>query len=159
LWLVSELGDGHYWINDPGLVIDFPLRFLGDEDDPSHVVLELSGEIIWKAKGGWMEGIMIRRPKLVTGIAPSYQVMRIEQGGKLDVWHCIFDNRGSIGNCVSVSGIGAGGTWERLSINGASEEFSGLLVGQNASLHLLDVSKSFVVSLACRFGYSHNSSS
>lgn len=34
-----ELGDGHYWINDPNLVIDFPLRIIGDEKDPSHVVV------------------------------------------------------------------------------------------------------------------------
>ena len=135
----KELGDGHYWVHDPGLVVDVPLRFLGDEDDPSHVVLELSGEIVWKAKGGWMEGIMIRRPKLVTGAAPSNDVLRL-QDGILDIWHCDFSNQGSRGNCISVTGAGAGGTWERLSIHGASEDCSGLVVGQNTRLDLIDVS-------------------
>jgi hypothetical protein len=135
-----ELGDGHYWVNDPGLVIDVPLRFLGDEDDPSHVVVELSGEFVWKAKGGWMEGVMIRRPKLVTGNTLTNEVMRVEQGGRLDVWHCILDNHGSRGNCVSVNGTGAGGMWEKLSVHGASEDCSGMLVGQGANLHLVDVS-------------------
>jgi hypothetical protein len=140
--LVSELGDGHYWVNDPGLVIDIPLRFLGDEDDPSHVVVELSGELVWKAKGGWMEGVMIRRPKLVSGTTPTNEVMRIEQGGRLDIWHCVLDNRSSIGNCVSVHGTGAGGLWEKLSVHGASECCSGILVDQSANLHLVDVSSS-----------------
>lgn len=140
LVFISELGDGHYWVNDPGLVIDFPLRFLGDEDDPSHVVVELSGELVWKAKGGWMEGIVIRRPKLVSGAAPCNEILRLEQGGRLDIWHCLVDNRGCIGNCVSISGSGAGGTWERLNVHGASNGFSGLLVNEGANLHLVHVS-------------------
>ena len=137
---ILELGDGHYWVNDPGLEIKFPLRFLGDEDDPSHVILELSGEIKWKARGGWMEGIMIRRPKLVTGVTPTNEILRLEHGGRLDIWHCIFDNYGSKGNCVSVDGSEAGGTWERLNVHGASEQFSGLLVNQSANIRLIDVS-------------------
>lgn len=136
----QELGDGHYWINDPGLDINVPIRFLGDEDDPSHVILELSGEIVWKANGGWMEGMTVRRPKLVTGVTPAYEVLRLDRGGRLDIWHCVFDNRGSIGNCVSIAGIDAGGNWERVSIHGASDGFSGLLVGQSARLQLIDVS-------------------
>merc|ERR1712066_516193 len=32
-----ELGDGHYWINEEELVINFPLRIIGDEKDSSHV--------------------------------------------------------------------------------------------------------------------------
>jgi hypothetical protein len=38
-----ELGNGHYWVKD--LSIDFPLRFVGDENELSHVVIELSGSI------------------------------------------------------------------------------------------------------------------
>eukprot|EP00804_Cyclotella_cryptica_P000370 CCRYP_008690-RB/>CCRYP_008690-RB protein AED:0.12 eAED:0.19 QI:0/0.90/0.83/1/0.90/0.91/12/164/2166 len=133
-----ELGDGHYWINDPGLEINVPIRFLGDEDDPSHVILELSGEIVWKAKGGWMEGITVRRPKLVTGGTPANEVLRLDEGGRLDIWHCVFDNRGNIGNCVSVAGFEAGGNWERVSIHGGSDGCSGLLVGQSARLQLID---------------------
>jgi hypothetical protein len=39
LFFTIELGDGHYWINEPNLVIDFPLRIIGDEKNPSHVVI------------------------------------------------------------------------------------------------------------------------
>ena len=138
-----ELGDGHYWINDPGLEINVPIRFLGDEDDPSHVILELSGEIVWKANGGWMEGMTIHRPKLVTGATSANEVLRIEKG-RIDMWHCVFDNGGSIGNCVSVAGSGAGGNWERVSIHGGSEEGSGIFLGQSTCLELIDVSVSFL---------------
>lgn len=103
------------------------------------MILELSGEIVWKANGGWMEGMTVCRPKLVTGVTPTYEVLRLDNGGRLDIWHCVFDNRGSIGNCVSIAGTG-GGTWERVSIHGASDGFSGLLVGQSARLQLIDVS-------------------
>lgn len=87
-----------------------------------------------------MEGIMIRRPKLVTGNTPINDLLRLDPGGRLDIWQCIFDNNGSIGNCVSVAGAGGGGMWERLYVHGASENCSGILVDQSSRLHLVDVS-------------------
>jgi len=45
-----ELGDGHYWLNDPKICVKHPIRIIGDEKDPSHVVVEFSGNIEWKAK-------------------------------------------------------------------------------------------------------------
>jgi superfamily II DNA/RNA helicase len=135
----QELGDGHYFINDPGLVINKPIKFVGDENEPAHVVLEMSGEIVWKSSGGWMEGVTIRRPRISTGVTPNTEILRIEAGGRLDMFHCVFDNRGSIGNCVSVSG-GAGVRWEKASINGGSRGKSGLLIEQNAKVELIDVS-------------------
>jgi hypothetical protein len=57
-----ELGVGHNWVKD--LTINFPLCFVGDENDPSHVAIELSGSICWTGSGGWIEGVTIRRPRL-----------------------------------------------------------------------------------------------
>jgi len=131
------LGDGHYFINDSGLVIDKPLRIVGDENDPAHVVLEMSGEMVWKSCGGWMEGITIRRPRISTGVTPNSEILRLE--GRVDMFHCVFDNRGSSGNCVSVRSGGVG-RWERASINGASRDKHGLLIEKDAKLELLDVS-------------------
>eukprot|EP00578_Thalassiosira_sp_NH16_P013954 CAMPEP_0181124830 /NCGR_PEP_ID=MMETSP1071-20121207/26704_1 /TAXON_ID=35127 /ORGANISM="Thalassiosira sp., Strain NH16" /LENGTH=1058 /DNA_ID=CAMNT_0023210189 /DNA_START=205 /DNA_END=3381 /DNA_ORIENTATION=+ len=132
-----ELGDGHYFINDPGLVINKPVKFVGDEHDPSHVVLELSGEIAWKSPGGWMEGITIRRPRIAMGVIPTSEILRIEHGARLDMFHCIFDNRGSIGNCISV-GCDASGRWERIHINGGSKGKSGILIEKNGKVELID---------------------
>lgn len=138
----KELGDGHYFINDPGLVVDKPIKFVGDEHEPAHVILELSGEIVWKSSGGWMEGITIRRPRIATGVTPANEILRLESGGRVDMFHCEFDNRGSIGNCVSVSSD-AGGRWEQASITGGSRGYSGLCVRDGAKLELVDVSQVF----------------
>ena len=138
------MGDGHYFINDPGLVINKPVKFVGDEHDPSHVVLELSGEIAWKSPGGWMEGITIRRPRIAVGVIPTNEILRIEHGARLDMFHCIFDNRGSIGNCISI-GCDASGRWERIHINGGSKGKSGILIEKNGKVELIDVSAWFFI--------------
>lgn len=134
------MGDGHYFINEPGLVIEKPIKFVGDENEPAHVVLEMSGEMVWKSSGGWMEGITIRRPRISTGVTPNTEILRIEAGASLDMFNCVFDNRGCIGNCVSISGGGAGGRWEKASINGGSRDYSGLLIEKNAKVVITDVS-------------------
>jgi hypothetical protein len=134
------LGDGHYFVNEPGLVIDKPIKFVGDENEPAHVVLEMSGELVWKSSGGWMEGITIRRPRISTGITPITEILRIEASARLDLFNCVFNNRGSMGNCVSISGGGAGGRWEKASINGGSRDCSGLLIKKNANVEIIDVS-------------------
>ena len=135
----EELGDGHYFINDPGLIVSKPIKFVGDELEPAHVILELSGEIIWKSSGGWMEGITIRRPRIATGVTLNNEILRIESGGRLDMFNCVFDNRGSMGNCISV-GSNSGGRWENTSINGGSKDRSGLSVENDAKVELTDVS-------------------
>jgi len=126
-------------VNDPGLLVKSPVKIVGDENEPAHVILEMSGEIVWKAVGGWMEGVTIRRPRIATGVTPSNQILRIE-GGRLNMYNCVFDNRGSAGNCVLVSGNNAGGSWEKASIKGGSHNKSGLLVENGASIELIDVS-------------------
>ncbi|KAL7553485.1 hypothetical protein ACHAWF_016776 [Thalassiosira exigua] len=133
-----ELGDGHYFINDPGLVADKPIKFVGDEHEPAHVILELGGEIVWKSSGGWMEGLTIRRPRIATGVTPSNEILRIESGSRLDMFHCVFDNSGGVGNTVSV-GCNAGGRWEKTSINGGSNGKRGLFLEKNSKVELIDV--------------------
>lgn len=135
--LKIELGDGHYFINDPGLVVNKPIKIVGDENEPSHVILELSGEIVWKSQGGWIEGITIRRPRIATGATPNNEILRVESGGRLDMFNCLLDNRGSIGNCVSCD---SGGRWEKISITGASRNNNGLFLKKNAKVELIDVS-------------------
>ncbi len=134
------MGDGHYFINEPGLVVNKPIKFVGDENEPAHVVLEMSGEMLWESSGGWMEGITIRRPRISMGMTHNTEILRIEAGARLDMFNCVFDNRGSIGNCVSVMSDGAGGRWEKATINGGSRDYSGLLIEKNAKVELIDVS-------------------
>ena len=138
-----ELGDGHYFIHDPALIIEKKIRFVGDEHEPAHVVVELSGEINWKANGGWMEGITIRRPRIATGATPNKDILRIDSDGRLNMYNCVFDNRGSIGNCISVGSCATGSEWEKTTIIGGSRENSGLLVEKNAKVELIEVSDSW----------------
>ena len=81
--LREELGDGHYFINDPGLMINKPIKFVGDEHDPSQVVLELSGDINWNASGGWIEGITVRRSSITTQMTQNNEILRIGLGGRV----------------------------------------------------------------------------
>lgn len=134
-----ELGDGHYFVNDPGLIVNSPVRIVGDENEPAHVILEMSGELVWKARGGWMEGVTIRRPRIAAGGTPSNQIMRID-GGRLNMYNCEFDNSGNIGHCISVNGKKSGGSWERVIIKGGSHDKSGLVVANGACIQLIDVS-------------------
>lgn len=134
-----ELGDGHYFVNDPGLLVNVPVKIVGDENEPSHVILEMSGEIVWKPVGGWMEGVTVRRPRIATGVTPSNQILRID-GGRVNMYNCVFDNSGSVGNCISVSGNKAGGNWEKAVIRGGSHNESGLFVENGARVELIDVS-------------------
>jgi parallel beta-helix repeat protein len=98
-----ELADGHYWVNEPGLEVTVPLKFVGDENDPSHVIIELSGCIQWAAKGGFIEGIMFRRPKISAGELHN-DVLSVAQSCNLDIVHSILDNQGSNGSVVKISG-------------------------------------------------------
>ena len=133
----AELGDGHYFINDPGLVVDKPVKLVGDENEPSHVILELSGKIVWKSPAGWIEGVTIRRPRIAIESTPNNDMLRVESGGRLDMFHCLFDNHGSVGNCISVDSH-AGGQWEKVRITGGADGHSGLFVKKDAKLELVD---------------------
>mmetsp|Transcript_7652 Transcript_7652/g.22422 ORF Transcript_7652/g.22422 Transcript_7652/m.22422 type:complete len:1551 (+) Transcript_7652:1-4653(+) len=108
-----ELGDGHYWVNDPGIIVDKPLRFVGDENNPSNVVIEMSGSLQWTAKGGWIEGITFRRPKMSSGkVLPSCPMLELGGAARIDVIHSVFDNDGSTGPVGKLYGSGTKGRWE-----------------------------------------------
>jgi hypothetical protein len=76
-------------LNDPELVINCPLRIIGDEKDPSHVVIEVSGSIDWNSPSGYIEGITLRRPRISSGGQDVPDVMNILSGAKLTMAQCI----------------------------------------------------------------------
>jgi hypothetical protein len=92
--------------------ITIPLRIVGDEHNPSNVVIEMSGTIIWKAFGGFIEGVTFRRPKIASGVSEPIEMLRIESTGKLDMIQSVFDNEGSRANTASLLGPGKKGRWE-----------------------------------------------
>ena len=108
-----ELGDGHYWANDD-LRIDIPLRFVGDEHNPSNVVIEMSGSIVWNAGGGFCEGITFRRPKLTSGEHLAKEILRMAPGSRLDMVESVLDNEGSDAYVVAVQR--GKGTWKNVVI-------------------------------------------
>lgn len=118
---LAELSDGHYWVNDPGLLFDKPTKLIGDERNPANVVVEMSGSVQWKSAYGWIEGVSFRRPKISTGEPPSYPMLEVTGDGKVDLFHCVFDNEGSTGSVVMLSGSGQKGKWREAVIrNGGS---------------------------------------
>lgn len=117
----SELSDGHYYVSEPGLIVDKPLKFVGDENNPANVVIEMSGSIHWTGKGGWIEGITFRRPKIVSGSVPSAPMLHMVDKGRINVIQSVFDNEPSTGAVLAFSGTGSKGDWDGVSIrNGGS---------------------------------------
>lgn len=131
----TELGDGHYWANDD-LIIDFPLRFVGDENNAGNVVVEMGSTLMWRARGGYIEGITLRRPKLSSSVPMMIPLVTVEDVGKIDLLECCFDNAGSRGPVVSITGQGTKGRWERILFKGGS---GGILLDDGASLELTSV--------------------
>lgn len=107
-----ELGDGHYWLNS-NLSIDKPLRFIGDENNPSNVVIELGGTIVWTASGGFLEGITFRRPTLSSSVGHASPMLQLLNNGKVDMVHTVFDNDGRSGSVVQACGPGYKGYWRK----------------------------------------------
>jgi len=93
-------------------MVDIPLRLIGDEHNPANVVVEMSGTIVWRAKGGFIEGVTFRRPKIASGESLTAELLRIANKGRVDMVQCVFDNEGSSGDVVSISGDGRKGIWE-----------------------------------------------
>jgi len=83
-----ELGDGHYWVNESELSINFPLRIIGDEKDPSHVVIELSGTVAWNGDKGFVEGVTFRRPRMNLDEKKANELIRIGVGGRVEFAKC-----------------------------------------------------------------------
>ncbi|KAG7368541.1 hypothetical protein IV203_031284 [Nitzschia inconspicua] len=127
-----ELSDGHYYINEPGLIVDKPLKLVGDENNPANVVIELSGSIQWSGTGGWIEGITFRRPKIVSGITPTLPMLEMKDKSKINMIHSVFDNEPSLGCVVALSGTGNKGDLNGIIIrNGGSDG-----IQMNGQIHL-----------------------
>ncbi|KAL3922930.1 MAG: hypothetical protein SGILL_001943 [Bacillariaceae sp.] len=135
---LSELSDGHYYVNDPGLIVDKPIKLVGDENNPSNVVIEMSGCVKWSAKGGWIEGITFRRPKILSGAAPTSPILVATEQGRFDAIHSVFDNAGSSGHTVVLTGSGNKGIWDGVSIRNSGSV--GVLLSGDIKFKLLNSS-------------------
>lgn len=111
-----ELSDGHYWVSDAGLSFDKPVKLIGDENNPSNVVLEMNGSLTWSCKGGFIEGVTFRRPKMTTSELPSLPMLLIEGEGRVDLFQCVLDNDGSKVSVVKASGSGNKGNLNGVSL-------------------------------------------
>jgi hypothetical protein len=98
-----ELGDGHYWLKE-NLTISHPIRIVGDENNPSNVVVEVEGSILWTSLWGWCEGVTFRRPKLMSADSTEKPIIILDKGGTLDVVNSVFDNSGGHGPAIVDTG-------------------------------------------------------
>ena len=138
---MTELGDGHYWVNDPGIIVNKPLRFVGDENNPANVVVEMSGSVQWTSEGGWIEGITFRRPKISSGKElPSFPMLEIGGRGRIDIIHSVFDNDGSSGPVGHLSGCGNKGTWRDVVFRNGGSAGLHLDGGNEVKVELIDCS-------------------
>lgn len=125
-------------MNEPGLSISFPLKLVGDENNAANVVIEMGGTLSWYGKGGWIEGITFRRPKMSSGEGSSYEMLRVLDGGRLDAVHSVIDNKGSSSSsAVTVDGPGSKGHWFDVAVSGGREQ--GIKVDNAAKLELTEV--------------------
>ena len=72
----------------------------------------MSGTIVWRGEGGFIEGVTFRRPKLSSGGPAPAELLRMENKGKVDMVQSVFDNEGSSGDVIRLSGEGRKGLWE-----------------------------------------------
>jgi hypothetical protein len=101
--------------------VNIPIRIIGDEHDPSNVVVEVvNGTIHWNATRGFCEGVTFRRPQMASHEKLASDLLRIEHKGKIDVICSVFDNLGSSGTAVCGVGRGMKGVWRDVIINGGS---------------------------------------
>jgi len=65
---------------------------VGDEDDPSNVVIEVNGTITWSSPFGRMEGVTLRRPKISSEAAYDKPLIKISAMAKLDFFKCVVES-------------------------------------------------------------------
>ena len=119
-------------------MIDKPIKLVGDENNPANVVVEMDGSLQWSAKGGWIEGITFRRPKILSGASSTSSMVNIVGAGKIDVIQSAFDNAGSTGNAVIVSGTGNKGNWEGVTVRNGGQ--TGIFVTGNVRFKMMSCS-------------------
>jgi hypothetical protein len=103
----TEFADGHFFHNTD-LLVDVPLRFIGDEHNPANVVVEMSGTTQWKAPGGYIEGMLWRRPAMQaeTSLRPMLSLIgsnREAETAAVKIVHSVLDNNGTDGAVVTVA--------------------------------------------------------
>lgn len=136
--LFTELGDGHYWVADPGLLINFPLKLIGDENNPSNVIIEMSGVVVWNGSTGWVEGITFRRPKISSGEGSTDDMFHIKNGARVGIIQSVIDNTGSSGASAAViDGKASQGRWQDVIVSGGNEQ--GIKLEAGAKLELKKV--------------------
>jgi len=89
---------GHYW-EDADLLIDKPLQIIGDLSEPSRVILELSGSIVWQANSGAILGISLRRPRPINRACP---LLLVDEDSQVLITKTLFDNSGAGGATVYI---------------------------------------------------------
>ena len=72
-------------------MINHPLRIIGDEKDPSHVVIEMSGTIYWNGSSGYIEGVTFRRPRINSGSQDALDIFIVGKSSKLTTNHCVIE--------------------------------------------------------------------
>lgn len=118
--------------------MDFPLKFVGDEHNAANVVIEMSGTLSWRGKGGWVEGVTFRRPKLSSGESSAQDMLRVSSSGRIDMVHSVIDNGGSAGAAVALEGARSGGRWLDVTVCGGNK---GIHLDNGAVLELKEVRK------------------
>lgn len=98
-------------------MVEKPLKFIGDKNNPSNVVIEISGSLVWKAKSGWVEGITLRRPKISAPSMVRCPILNVTGIGRVDISNCVFDNNNmSEASVTKLSGNGSKGSWRDVHI-------------------------------------------
>lgn len=121
-------------------MLHHPVRLIGDEHNPANVTIEMGGTLVWKAKGGFCEGITFRRPKLGSGSSANKALLRLAAGSRLDMLESVLDNDG--GNDRVIVAKNCTGVWKNVILrNGAV----GVALGDSAVVKLEGVS--FVIPL------------
>jgi len=91
------LAPGHYWEEAADLVVDRAVRIVGDASEPARVVLELGGALKWRATGGALIGVTIRRPR-----KSDHATAAVFVSGTLGARRVFVDNDGAGGAAVVV---------------------------------------------------------
>jgi hypothetical protein len=98
------LEGGHHWLEEgEDLVVKRRVRLIGDVMEASRAVVELSGSVVWTARGGLLQMLTLRRPRACPHAAACLAV----RGGALEVVACIVNNEGGAGAAVQVGEKGA----------------------------------------------------
>lgn len=119
--------------------INIPLRLIGDENDPAHVVIELSGSIEFSGTSGWIEGVTLRRPRIVSDTEKTGETIRVVNGGKFDMAHCVLDNEGYFGSVSLITNCSQC-RWEDVDVRGSSPEGCGIFIEDKSFAELVQVS-------------------